>query len=121
MSNVLIRGNNSGHEKNSNGRGSIYPIKLKSGATRYRAAIHDINGKRRTKNFKKKAEAEDWLAMQRQSRNHGLNTYATNPKMTVGVYLLEWVESHKSLVKHSTYKSYKAVSRIRLTLGLASK
>jgi integrase len=108
VSNASISGNTSGHEKNSNGRGSIYPIKLKSGATRYRAAIHDINGKRRTKNFKKKAEAEDWLAMQRQSRNQGLNTYATNPKMTVGDYLLGWVESHKSMVKHSTYRSYKS-------------
>ena len=84
MTNASISGNTSGHGKNSNGRGSIYPIKLKSGATRYRAAIHDINGKRRTKNFKKKAEAEDWLAIQRQSRNQGLKTYATNPKMTVG-------------------------------------
>jgi integrase len=108
VSNASISGNTSGHEKNSNGRGSIYPIKLKSGATRYRAAIHDINGKRRTKNFKKKAEAEDWLAMQRQSRNQGLNTYATNPKMTVGDFLLGWVESHKSMVKHSTYRSYKS-------------
>jgi integrase len=108
VSNASISGNTSGHGKNSNGRGSIYPIKLKSGATRYRAAIHDINRKRRTKNFKKKAEAEDWLAMQRQSRNHGLNTYATNPKMTVGDYLLGWAESHKSMVKHSTYRSYKS-------------
>jgi integrase len=46
--------------------------------------------------------------MQRQSRNHGLNTYATNPKMTVGDYLLGWAESHKSMVKHSTYRSYKS-------------
>ena len=121
MSNASISGNNSGHGKNSNGRGSIYPIKLKSGATRYRAAIHDINGKRRTKNYKKKAEAEDWLAMQRQSRNHGLNTYATNPKMTVGVYLLEWVESHKSLVKHSTYKSYKSCIKNQINPGIGKQ
>jgi len=121
VSNASISGNTSGHEKNSNGRGSIYPIKLKSGATRYRAAIHDINGKRRTKNFKKKAEAEDWLAMQRQSRNHGLNTYATNPKMTVGVYLLEWVESHKSLVKHSTYKSYKSCIKNQINPGIGKQ
>ena len=121
MSNASISGNTSGHGKNSNGRGSIYPIKLKSGATRYRAAIHDVNRKRRTKNFKKKAEAEDWLAMQRQSRNHGLNTYATNPKMTVGVYLLEWVESHKSLVKHSTYKSYKSCIRNQINPGIGKQ
>ena len=118
MSNASISGNTSGHEKNSNGRGSIYPIKLKSGATRYRAAIHDINGKRRTKNFKKKAEAEDWLAMQRQSRNHGLNTYATNPKMTVCDFLLGWVESHKSMVKHSTYRSYKSSINNQINPGI---
>jgi integrase len=121
VSNASISGNTSGHGKNSNGRGSIYPIKLKSGATRYRAAIHDINRKRRTKNFKKKAEAEDWLAMQRQSRNHGLNTYATNPKMTVGVYLLEWVESHKRIVKHSTYKSYKSCIRNQINPGIGKQ
>ena len=74
MSNASTGGNNSGHGKNSNGRGSIYPIKLKSGATRYRAAIHDINGKRRTKNFKKKAEAEDWIAEQRRASELGENT-----------------------------------------------
>lgn len=121
MSNASTKGNTSDHGKNSNGRGSIYPIKLKSGATRYRAAIHDINGKRRTKNFKKRAEAEDWLAMQRQSRNHGLNTYATNPKMTVGDYLLGWAESHKSLVKHSTYKSYKSCIKNQINPGIGKQ
>jgi integrase len=121
VSNASISGNTSGHGKNSNGRGSIYPIKLKSGATRYRAAIHDINGKRRTKNFKKKAEAEDWLAMQRQSRNQGLNTYATNPKMTVGDYLLGWVDSHKSMVKHSTYRSYKSCIKNQINPGIGKQ
>ena len=121
MSNASTGGNNSGHGKNSNGRGSIYPIKLKSGSTRYRAAINDINGKRRTKNFKKKAEAEDWLSLQRQSRNQGLSTYATNPKMTVGEYLLEWVESHKSHVKHSTYKSYKSCIKNQINPGIGKQ
>jgi len=94
----------SGQGKYSNDKESIYQMKLKTGATRYGAATHDINGQRRTKNFKKKDQAEDWLAMQRQSRSHGLNTHATNPKMTVRVYLLEWVESHKNLATGESMK-----------------
>ena len=107
--------------KSSNGRGSIYLIPNKSKRKVYRAAIHDINGKRRTKNFSKRSDAEDWLAQQRQSKTHGLNTYATNPKMTVGVYLLEWVESHKSLVKHSTYKSYKSCINNQINPGIGKQ
>jgi hypothetical protein len=45
--------------KSSNGRGSIYLIPNKSKRKVYRAAIHDINGKRRTKNFSKRSDAED--------------------------------------------------------------
>ena len=115
-----MSGNTSGHEKNSNGRGSIYPIKLKSGATRYRAAIHDINGKRRTKNFKKKAEAEDWLAMQRQSRNHGLNTYATNPKMTVTEFMTGWVESKYSDDQSNTQRFYRNAIKNHITPALGN-
>jgi len=84
--------------KSSNGRGSTYQIPSKSKKRVYRAAIHDINGKRRTKNFNKRSDAEDWLAQQRQSRTHGLNTYATNPKMTVEEYLIGWVECHRNVI-----------------------
>jgi len=120
VSNASISGNTSGHEKNSNGRGSIYPIKLKSGATRYRAAIHDINGKRRTKNFKKKAEAEDWLAIQRHSRNHGLNTYATNPKMTVTEFMTGWVESKYSDDQSNTQRFYRNAIKNHITPALGN-
>ena len=120
MSNVSIRGNNSGRGKNSNGRGSIYPIKLKSGATRYRAAIHDINGKRRTKNFKKKAEAEDWIAEQRRARELGENTYATNPKMTVGEFMTGWVESKYSDDQSNTRRFYRNAIKNHITPALGN-
>ena len=120
MSNASISRNNSSHGKNSNGRGSIYPIKLKSGATRYRAAIHDINGKRRTKNFKKKAEAEDWIAEQRRARELGENTYATNPKMTVGEFMTGWVESKYSDDQSNTRRFYRNAIKNHITPALGN-
>ena len=120
MSNASISRNNSSHGKNSNGRGSIYPIKLKSGATRYRAAIHDINGKRRTKNFKKKAEAEDWIAEQRRARELGENTYATNPKMTVGEFMTGWVESKYSDDQSNTRRFYRNAIKSHITPALGN-
>ena len=107
--------------KSSNGRGSIYLIPSKSKRRVYRAAIHDINGKRRTKNFSKRSDAEDWLAQQRQSKTHGLNTYATNPKMTVGEYLIGWLECHRNVIKHSTYRSYKSTIQNKIIPGIGKQ
>ena len=95
--------------KNANGRGSIYKVTKPNGKQVLKAAIHDINGKRRTKNFTRKADAEDWLADQRRTREQGENTYATHPKMTVGQYLLGWVETRKAHVKPNTYRGYVSV------------
>ena len=94
--------------KRANGRGSIYQITKPNGRKVWKAAIKDMNGKLRTKNFTKYAETEDWIGEQRRARQLGENTYATNPKMTVSDFLMGWIESHKNQVKHSTYKSYKS-------------
>jgi len=98
-------------DRKANGRGSIYRAKKSNGKEVIKAAIHDINGKRRTKNFTRKADAEDWLADQRRAREQGDSTYATNPKMTVGQYLLGWVETRKPHVKPNTYWGYSSVIR----------
>ena len=82
--------------KRANGRGSIYQITKSNGRKVWKAAIKDINGKLRTKNFTKFAEAEDWIAEQRRARELGENTYATNPKMTVGEFMTGWVENKYS-------------------------
>ena len=95
--------------KNANGRGSTYIVTKSNGKKVRKAAIFDINGKRRTKTFSTKAEADDWLVDQRRAREQGANTYATNPKMTVGQYLLGWVVSHRAHVKPNTYNSYLSV------------
>jgi integrase len=96
-------------EKRANGRGSIYPVFNKSGAKRYRAAINDINGKLRVKNFKKKSEAEDWVAEQIRARDFGENTYATNPKMTVAEFMLGWATTQYGKDQESTQRSYLSV------------
>lgn len=98
-------------EKRANGQGSIYRVPTKTGKPSYKAAIHDINGKRRTKTFKKKFEAEDWLSEQKRARQSGESTYATNPKMTVSDFLYTWVNTtygdDQSSTKHFYTKAIK--------------
>ena len=94
-------------EKRSNGQGSIYYITDKKGRKVLMAAIYDINGKRRPKRFKKRAEAEDWLSEQKRARLMGNNTYAVNPKMTVSEFMHEWVESQYSDDQSSTRRFYR--------------
>lgn len=93
--------------KRANGRGSIYKVTKSTGRKVWKAAIKDINGKLRTKNFTKLSEAEDWVAEQRRARELGENTYATNPKMTVGEFMTGWVESQYGEDQHSTKRFYR--------------
>ena len=95
--------------KRANGRGSIYQITKSNGRKVWKAAIKDINGKLRTKNFTKFAEAEDWIAEQRRARDLGENTYATNPKMTVAEFLLGWANTQYGPDQESTQRSYLSV------------
>jgi integrase len=73
----------------------------------WKAAIKDINGKLRTKNFNKFAEAEDCIADQRRARELGENTYATNPKMTVAEFMTGWVENKYKDDQSSTQRFYR--------------
>jgi integrase len=93
-------------EKRANGQGSIYYVSTKTGKHSYKAAIHDINGKRRVKTFKKKSDAEDWLSEQKRARQQGETTYATNPKMTVSEFLYGWVEAQYGDDQASTKRFY---------------
>ena len=95
--------------KRANGRGSIYQISKSNGRKVWKAAIKDINGKLRTKNFTKLSEAEDWIADQRRARDLGENTYATNPKMTVAEFLVGWANTQYGLDQESTQRSYLSV------------
>jgi integrase len=95
--------------KRANGRGSIYQITKSNGRKVWKAAIKDINGKQRTKNFTKLSEAEDWVADQRRARDLGENTYATNPKMTVAEFLVGWANTQYGPDQESTQRSYLSV------------
>jgi integrase len=92
--------------KRANGRGSIYQVTKSNGRKVWKAAIKDINGKLRTKNFTKFAEAEDWIAEQRRARELGENTYAANPKMTVKEFLTGWVDAKYGEDQLSTKRFY---------------
>ena len=95
--------------KRANGRGSIYQITKPNGRKVWKAAIKDINGKLRTKNFTKLSEAEDWVADQRRARDLGENTYATNPKMTVAEFLVGWANTQYGPDQESAQRSYLSV------------
>ena len=47
--------------KRPNGDGSVYYANRPNGRKVLKAAILDINGVRRTKTFKRRADAEEWL------------------------------------------------------------
>ena len=95
--------------KRANGRGSIYQVPKSNGRKVWKAAVKDINGKLRTKNFTKQSEAEDWVADQRRARDLGENTYATNPKMTVAEFLVGWANTQYGPDRESTQRSYLSV------------
>jgi integrase len=101
-------------EKRANGQGSIYYVPTKTGKRSYKAAIHDMNGKRRTKTFKSKTEAEDWLSDQKRSRNAGQNTYANNPKMTVAEFMNKWLQEKYGTEETSTKRFYGNAIRIHI-------
>jgi integrase len=58
--------------------------------------------------------------MQRQSRNHGLNTYATNPKMTVTEFMTGWVESKYSDDQSNTQRFYRNAIKNHITPALGN-
>ncbi len=95
--------------KRANGRGSIYQVPKPNGRKIWKAAVKDINGKLRTKNFTKQSEAEDWVADQRRARDLGENTYATNPKTTVAEFLVGWANTQYGPDQESTQRSYLSV------------
>ena len=106
--------------KRANGRGSIYQITKPNGRRVWKAACKDINGKLRTKNFSKYAEAEDWVAEQRRARDLGENTYAANPKMTVKEFLLGWVNSKYGEDQMSTKRFYSNAINIHIVPALGN-
>jgi hypothetical protein len=98
--------------KRENGQGTIFV----SGAfkNQIKASIHDVYGKRRTKTFKSRKDAENWLHEQRIAREHGESTYAADPKSTVQEFLESWLEQNKWRITANTHRSYKSTITHRI-------
>jgi integrase len=98
--------------KRENGQGTIFvsgPYK-----NQIKASIHDVHGTRRTKTFKSRKDAENWLHEQRIAREHGESTYAADPKSTVKEFLESWLEQNKWRLTANTYRSYKSTISLRI-------
>jgi hypothetical protein len=106
----------SNQTKNANGRGSTYIVTKANGKKVRKAAINDVNGKRRVKTFKMKADAEDWLAEQRRARELGENTYAANPKMNIADFLDGWLSAHKMSVKPKSSAGVYRITWLKLNV-----
>ena len=103
------------HSKRPNGAGSYYLI---AGKGKYKAAIHDVQGKLRTKVFTNEVQAQDWLLEQKRNRELGNATYALHPKDSVTTLLTKFLASHSGNIKHGTYKSYKgSIERLKPYIG----
>jgi integrase len=87
----------------ANGEGSVYEIRNRN---RWGASINNFLGVRISKSFATKDEAHAWLLEQKKARSQGLYTSNENPKLTVGEYLLNWVEHNKNHKKPATTRNY---------------
>ena len=98
--------------KRENGQGSIY----KSGPNQnqLKASIHDVHGKRITRTFKSRKDAENWLHEQRVARERGESTYAADTKSSVKDFLDFWLEQNKGNIAQNTYRSYRSTITHRI-------
>ena len=92
--------------KRENGQGSIY----KSGPYKdqYKGSIHDVHGKRITRSFKTRKDAENWVHEQRVARERGESTYAADSKSTVKEFLDFWLEQVSGNLTANTYRNYRS-------------
>ncbi len=87
--------------KRENGEGSISWDKVRH---KYRAAIIDTNGKRLYKRFDSREEAKLWL--NELKSQFMKNEYVLPTNITLGEWILEWLETFKQDLKISTKYEY---------------
>lgn len=88
--------------KKANGAGSIF---LDSARGKYRAMLIDDAGKRVTKRFSTKAEAQEWLTTTQADIFRG--NYMQNSQQSLGEWVLEYINTYKRhSVRPSTLARY---------------
>lgn len=91
--------------KRQNGRGSVYFDKSKNA---YIAAFISPAGRRVTKRFHNPTDAESWLEDNRYNIRH--NTFTAPTSITVGQWVLEYIETYKANVRPQTMAVYIAAA-----------
>ena len=77
---------------------------------KYRAAFITPAGKRVTKRFKTKEEAEDWVSVNRMQVRSGGFVEPNN--IPIGEWILKYLELYKKNVKPSTFTDYLIVAKM---------
>ena len=77
---------------------------------KYRAAFITPAGKRVTKRFKTKEEAEDWVSVSRMQVRNG--SFIEPNNIPIGEWILKYLELYKKNVKPSTFTDYLIVAKI---------
>jgi integrase len=95
-------------KKRGNGEGTIFKSQRRN---RWVVACYDYKGIRRTESFKKKIEAEAWLAEQIAMRMRSQGTYVPKPKETVEEFLANWLFSRRHQIRPNSYRSYDSAIR----------
>lgn len=107
--------------KNANGQGTIfekYRGYTNREKQRYIASIHDVVGKRITRTFKTRKQAQEWLDQQKRARHFGQSTYSPHPKMTVAELLEMTLKVRQSRLAPETFRNYRgAMRRINKEIG----
>ena len=92
-------------KKRGNGEGTIFENKRRK---RWVVACFDYKGVRRTESFKKKIDAEAWLAEQIAIRKRSKGTYVLKPKETVEEFLADWLFSRRHQIRSNSYRHYES-------------
>lgn len=105
-------------KQKGNGTGTVYPRKNKDGKViGYRGSYFAPDGKRRYVSAKRKGEAEKLLRQAMADTDRGLVFDAG--VLTLGDYLLQWLEDVRDTVRTRTFERYEQIVRKHIipTLG----
>ena len=98
-----IRGKNEGSlSQRSNGR--------------WRAQISEKGGRRISRDFKTKPEAQNWLRKMQEKLHQGYDYQAS--KIPLGQYLLQWLEDNRSTLRDTTAHQYKLITNKHILPGI---
>jgi hypothetical protein len=94
-------------------KAGIRPKKLKSGELAYEARYRDPSGRQRSKQFRRKADAQRFLNDMRSKRDQGQFVDPALGEVKLEPFALRWLDAKRNL-KPKTRHSYEDILRARL-------